>query len=169
MITIERFKLLFLSFCILSTQVNLFSEGFKTVDSSPEAEIKPENYLKKYSETKINSGEKVSVFVYSSELKVDIWDYGIEDGDIITILQNDKPILENFKVSRRKKRISLKLIDDVNLIKIITIDAGKLETNTTKLKLHDYRREYEVVANLEKGKAAMINIVKLKVPARKNK
>jgi hypothetical protein len=84
-------------------------------------------------------------------------------------LQNDNPILENFKVSRRKKRIILKLNDDVNLIKIITVDAGKLETNTTKLKLYDYRREYEVVANLEKGKAAMINIVKLKVPGRKNK
>jgi hypothetical protein len=144
-------------------------EKIKKVDSVVKAEIKPENYLKKYSETKIESGEKVSVFVYTSELKVDIWDYGIEDGDIITILQNDKPILENFKVSRRKKRIILKLNDDVNLIKIITVDAGKLETNTTKLKLYDYRREYEVVANLEKGKAAMINIVKLKVTAKKNK
>jgi hypothetical protein len=141
----------------------------KKIDSVVKAEIKPENYLKKYSETKINSGEKVTVFVYASELKVDIWDYGIEDGDIITILQNDKPILKNFKVSRKKKRIVLKLTDSKNLIKIITVDAGKLETNTTKLKLYDYRREYEVVANLEKGKAAMINIVKLKVPAKKNK
>jgi hypothetical protein len=144
-------------------------EKIKKVDSVVKAEIKPENYLKKYSETKIKSGEKVTVFVYTNELKVDIWDYGIEDGDVITILQNDNPILENFKVSRRKKRIILKLNDDVNLIKIITVDAGKLETNTTKLKLYDYRREYEVVANLEKGKAAMINIVKLKVPGRKNK
>ena len=144
-------------------------DKIKKVDSVVKAKIKPENYLKKFSETKIKSGEKVTVFVYGSELKVDVWDYGIEDGDIITMLHNDKPILENFKVSRKKKRIILKLNDDKNLIKIITIDAGKLETNTTKLKLYAFRREYEVVANLEKGKAAMINIVKLKVSRKKNK
>jgi hypothetical protein len=39
----------------------------------------------------------------------------------------------------------------------------------TKLKLYDFRREYEVVANLKEGKAAMINIVKLKVPTKKKK
>jgi len=144
-------------------------EKIEKIDSVVKAEIEPENYLKKFSETKINSGEKVSVFVYSNELRVDIWDYGVEDGDIITILQNDKPILENFKVSKDKKKIILKLNDDINLIKIFTIDDGKIETNTTKLKLYAFRREYEVVANLQKGLPAMINIVKLKVPTNSDK
>ena len=101
--------------------------------------------------------------MYSSKIDVAIWDYGIEDGDIITILQNDKPVLENFKVTRKKKRITLVLNEKENAFKIITVNSGKLETNTTKLKLYDFRREYEVVANLEEGKAAVINIVKLKV------
>lgn len=144
-------------------------EKVKKVDSVVKEQIKPANYLKKFSETKLNSGEKVSVFVYSSKIKVDIWDYGIEDGDIITILQNEKPILENFKVTRRRKEIILNLKDKENLIKIITVDSGKLKTNTTKLKLYDFRREYEVIANMEEGKAAMINIVKLKVTTKENK
>ena len=133
------------------------------IDSTVIAELKPENFLKKFSETNIKSGEKVSVFVYSNKIDVDIWDYGIEDGDIITILQNDKPVLENFKVTRKKKRITLNLDEKENAFKIITVNSGKLKTNTTKLKLYDFRREYEVVANLEEGKAAIINIVKLTV------
>ncbi|WP_334057897.1 hypothetical protein [Polaribacter sp. P097] len=140
----------------------------KRVDSIVKDNLKPENYLKKFSETKINSGEKVSVFVYSSKIKIDVWDYGIEDGDIITILQNDKPVIENIKVSRRKQSFVLNLNEKVNTFKIITVDAGKLETNTTKLKLFDFRREYEVVANLKKGEAAILNIVKLTVKPKKN-
>lgn len=139
----------------------------KKIDSAVITKLKPENFLKKFSETKIKSGEKVSVFVYSSKIKVDIWDYGIEDGDIITILQNDIPVIENYKVTRRKKKIVLNLKNKENLFKIITVDSGKLKTNTTKLKLYDFRREYEVIANLEEGKAAMINIVKLKVPTKR--
>lgn len=141
----------------------------KKVDSIVKEEMKPENYLKKFSETKINSGEKVSVFVYSSKIKVDIWDYGIQDGDIISVFQNDKPILENYKVTIQKKKIILNLEEKENLLKIITVNSGKLKTNTTKLKFYDFRREYEVIANLEEGKAAMINIVKLKVPSKKKK
>jgi hypothetical protein len=139
----------------------------KKVDSLVKDEIKPENYLRKFSETKINSGETVSVFIYTSKMKMEIWDYGIEDGDIITILNNGIPILENFSVTRIKKSIFLDLKEDKNVLKIITVNSGKLKTNTTKLKLYDFRREYEVIANLKEGKAASINIVKLKVKKKK--
>ena len=138
-------------------------EKIKKIDSIVKEEIKPENYLKKFSETKINSGEKVSVFVYTKKMKMEIWDYGIQDGDIITILNNDIPILENYSVTRKKKSIIVNLSDEKNLIKIITINSGKLKTNTTKLKLYDFRREYEVIADLEEGKEATINVVRLKV------
>lgn len=133
------------------------------VDSIVKAEIKPENYLKKFNETKIKSGEKVSVFVYTDKMKIEIWDYGKEDGDIITILNNDIPILENYLVTKKKKSIIVNLNNEKNLIKIITINSGKLKSNTTKLKLYDFRRQYEVIADLEEGKEAEINIVRLKV------
>jgi hypothetical protein len=138
-------------------------DKFIKVDSIVKEEIRPENYLKKFSETKINSGEKVSVFVYTSKMKMEVWDYGIQDGDIITILNNDIPILENYSVTRKKKSIIVNLSDEKNLIKIITINSGKLKTNTTKLKLYDFRREYEVIADLEEGKEAIINVVRLKI------
>ena len=138
-------------------------DKIKKVDSIVKAEINPENYLKKFSETKIKSGEKVSVFVYTSKMKMEIWDYGKEDGDIITILNNDIPILENYSVKNNKKTIIVNLNDKKNLIKIITVDSGTLKTNTTKLKLYDFRRQYEVIADLDEGKEAVINVVRLKV------
>lgn len=138
-------------------------DKIKKIDSVVIAEIKPENYLKKFSETKIKSGEQVSVFVYTSKLKMEIWDYGKEDGDVITILNNNVPILENYSVKKKKKTIIVDLKDKNNSIKIITVNSGKLKTNTAKLKLYDFRRQYEVIADLEEGKEAIINIVKLKV------
>ena len=135
----------------------------KKIDSIVKEEIKPENYLKKFSETKINSGEKVSVFVYTNKMKMEIWDYGIEDGDVITISNNNVVLLENYIVKRKKKSIIVNLSDAENLIKITTINSGKLKTNTTKLKLYDFRRQYEVIADLDEGKEATINVVRLKV------
>ena len=73
------------------------------VDSVVKAEINPETYLKKFSETKINSGEKVSVFVYKSKMKLEVWDYGVEDGDVITLFNNNVPILENYSVKKQRK------------------------------------------------------------------
>lgn len=135
----------------------------KKVDSTVLQELKPEVFLKKFSETNINSGEQVSVFMYTNKMKVEIWDYGIEDGDVISIEQNNKIVLDNFLVTRRKKTVTFNLIDGKNEFKIITKDTGKLKTNTTKLKFYDYRREYEVLANLEKDKPATINVVRIKV------
>jgi hypothetical protein len=133
------------------------------IDSATKSKLEPKIFLKKFGKTEIKSGDKVSVFVYNSKIKFDIWDYGIEDGDIVTITQNGIPILENFKVTIKRKQFILNLKEKNNLIKIITVNSGKLKTNTTKLKLYDFRREYELIANLEEGKAALINIVKLTV------
>ena len=138
-------------------------DKIKKVDSTIKAEINPENYLKKFSETKIKSGEKVSVFGNTSMMKMEIWDFGKEDGSIITIFNNDIPILENYSVKNNKKTIIVDLNDKKNLIKIRTIDSGTLKTNTTKIKLYNFRRQYEVIADLDEGKEAIINVVILKV------
>tara|TARA_R110002072_G_C7955914_1_gene533546 strand:- start:2687 stop:3544 length:858 start_codon:yes stop_codon:yes gene_type:complete len=142
-------------------------EKIEKIDSLVKAEIKPENYLKKFSETQIKSGEIVSVFMYTSKMKLEIWDYGKEDGDVITILNNDIPILENYTVTKERKSIIVHLNDKNNLFKIKTISSGKLKTNTTKLKLYDFRRQYEVIADLNEGKEATINVIKIKVKPKK--
>ncbi|TVZ54847.1 hypothetical protein OD91_0084 [Lutibacter sp. Hel_I_33_5] len=132
----------------------------KKIDSIVKKQIEPKNYLRKFSETSINSGEKVSVFIYTKKLRLEVWDYGKEDGDIISISNNGKMIIENFRVTKEKKKLNIDLKNSINIIKIINISAGKLKTNTTKIKLYDYRRDYEVLANLEEGKSAIINIIK---------
>ena len=139
----------------------------KRVDSIVKEKIKPENYLKKFSETQIKPDEKVTVFVYSSKIKMEIWDYGKEDGDEITILQNNIPILPNYVVTKSKKKLYIDLVEGENFIKIITTNAGEIETNTTKLKLYAFRREYEIVSNLKEGESAIINIVKVNIPSKK--
>lgn len=132
----------------------------KKVDSIVKEKLKPENFLKKFSETTIDSGEEVSVFMYANELRMEIWDYGKEDGDIITVEVNGEVVLDKFVVKKSKKVLKVKLAEGKNAIKVITVNAGKLETNTTKIKLYDIRRSYEVLANLEVGKPAFINVYK---------
>ena len=132
----------------------------KKIDSVVKEKLKPENFLKKFSETNISSGEEVSVFMYANELRMEIWDYGKEDGDIISIELNGKVILKNYSVKKVKKILRILLSKGKNSLKITTVNAGELDTNTAKIKLYDTRRTYEVLTNLEVGKSALINIYK---------
>lgn len=133
----------------------------KRVDSTTKEKLKPKIYLKKFSETRIKSEEEVSVFIYTSKMKLEIWDYGKEDGDIVNIFLNDKLILENYSVTKERKRLVLNLTDKKNRLKITTISAGKLKTNTAKIKIYDFMRQYEIVSDLQVGKSAYVNIIKL--------
>ena len=138
-------------------------DNIKKLDSAAKEKFNPEVVLKKFSETKIKSGEQVTVFVYNPKMKLDIWDYGKEDGDVITLYQNGKVILKDYSVTKKKKSITLTLTDKINKIEVKNNNAGKLKSNTTKLKIYDYRRQYEIVADIEEGKSTTLNIVKLEV------
>ena len=59
-----------------------------------------------------------------------------------------------------KKNLRILLSKGKNSLKITTVNAGELDTNTAKIKLYDTRRTYEVLTNLEVGKSALINIYK---------
>lgn len=133
----------------------------KRVDSVTVKKIEQNKFLETNFETKIKSGEEVSVFIRSSELRIEIWDYGKEDRDIISIELNGNPVLTNYIVKKTKKVLILNLPKSKNLLKFITVNSGELETNTTKIKIYDIRRSYEILANLNVGKPASINIYKV--------
>ena len=80
-------------------------EKKKRIDSVIKKELTPEVYLKKFSETRIKSGEKVSVFVYTSKMKLELWDYGKEDGDVIDVYLNGKRNIVELYCYKKEKEI----------------------------------------------------------------
>ena len=73
----------------------------------------------------------------------------------------EKEILSNYIVTKKKKKFTVSLVEGKNELKIKTVNSGSLETNTAKIKIYDYMREYEVISDLEEGKFATVNIIKL--------
>lgn len=132
----------------------------KKIDSVVKEKINPNKVLKKQNETTITSGETVSVFVYKENLKMEIWDYGKEDGDKISLYVHNKILFDSLLVTKKKKKLNLKLNKGSNIIKIATVNAGSLPTNTAKIILYDYERTYEVLVNLKVGESTKINIVR---------
>lgn len=131
----------------------------KKIDSITKEKVNPEKILMKFGKTTLAEDEKITIYLKSSDMKMEIWDYGKEDGDIIDLYLNGKRIIQKFKLKKKKKKLVLKMQKGKNTIKISTVDAGKIKTNTAIIKIYDSSRFYELKSNINEGKSAEINII----------
>lgn len=131
----------------------------KRIDSVTKEQLKPEKVLKRFGKTSLTEDEILTVYLKSKKMKIEIWDYGKEDGDIIDFYLNGKKLLNNLKLKKKKKRMILNLENGKNSLKISTINGGFLETNTAIIKIFDNSRFYELKSDIKEGKSATINII----------
>jgi hypothetical protein len=89
-----------------------------------------------------------------------VWDGGVVDGDVITVLFNDKPVLTNYMLDKPHKQITLPITKRMNKITIIAEDEGANPPNTANIGLIDGGKFYNLTAYNNKGKKAEIVIVK---------
>lgn len=111
---------------------------------------------------KINSlikGQNLNVFVKSDKVLLEIWDAGKEDGDMIQLYQNGKILLKDYKVTNKKKVITLN-IQKENIFKITASNEGEISPNTAMIQLIDEKRKFELMSNLKEGESATITILK---------
>ena len=131
----------------------------KKIDSVVKEKLKPERVLNKFGKTNLSSDEIITVFMKNKKVRFQIWDYGKEDGDIVDIYINGKKSLPNVKLKKEKKSLYINLKKGLNKIKVTTVSAGKIKTNTAKIKIYDSSRFYELLSKIDEGKSAEINIV----------
>jgi hypothetical protein len=144
----------------LVNKVNKKLQKSKKVDAKTKKEVNPVKLLDSLKINKLSKEQNLNVFWESNVLKLDIWDNGQEDGDIINIFHNNKLLLSEYLVTNKKKTINITLIGKNDVFKIVATNEGKIKPNTAKLELHDKNRSFELLATLNKDEEASITIIK---------
>jgi len=91
---------------------------------------------------------------------IQVWDGGVIDGDVITILLNGKEVLTNYTLTKTKKQLFLTLTEKINTITIVAGDEGTAPPNTAQMILYDGPIQHEILAFNKEGKTASIVITK---------
>jgi hypothetical protein len=93
--------------------------------------------LKKADDLYLTSADVLKLNWSSNDIKLSLWDGSKVDQDKISVIVNDKTILENFVISKEKKVISIPFTEDVCKIVILAVNEGKAPPNTVNILLED--------------------------------
>ena len=145
----------------LAEKVNKKIQKSKKIDKQVKEKNNPIALLDSLKINKLSKDQNLSVFWESKFVKIEIFDSGKEDGDMINLYHNDKLILENYKVKHEKKIISLTLdLSITNEFKILALNEGELYPNTAKVVLHDSNRTFDLLTSFKKNESAFITFIK---------
>ncbi|RMG83287.1 MAG: hypothetical protein D6714_10025 [Bacteroidetes bacterium] len=98
------------------------------------------------------------------DIRIKVWDNGIVDGDILTLFLNGRKILNEYRVSKRKFSINVKLHQGINYLILHAEDLGKISPNTVAVSVDDGIKEQIVIlsSNLKESGAVMIRTFEIK-------
>lgn len=108
----------------------------------------------------IRAKEKVQVFTRDNTVVLTVFDVGQNDGDRISILVDDKPLLTNALVSSEPQEFVLSISNKAIEIKIEATSSGKIGANTVQINLTDSLHSIESITNMNAGESAVFKIVK---------
>lgn len=94
----------------------------------------------------------------SREIILKVWDHGQEDNDTLSILLNDKVILNKHMISHKKKKIKLTLQKGENIIKVIAHNEGQLKPNSATIQLKSSDNSKTLLINSSLNSNAIINV-----------
>ncbi|TAE45526.1 MAG: hypothetical protein EAY69_10175 [Cytophagales bacterium] len=90
---------------------------------------------------------KNKIKVKSRKITLEVWDQGLEDGDIISLNYNNKWILENFTIKKRKKIIEIDLEGKNNYLILHAINLGSSPPNTVAIAIKDGKKTHKTFLN----------------------
>lgn len=90
---------------------------------------------------------KNKIKVKSRNITLEIWDQGLEDGDIISLNYNNRWILENYTTTKRKKSIDITLDGKDNYLILHAINLGSSPPNTVALVIKDGKKTHKTFLN----------------------
>jgi hypothetical protein len=135
-------------------------EKSKKVDNETKEKFNPLKMLDSLKINKLSKDENLNVFWKGTKLKLQIWDSGQEDEDIINLYHNDKLLLKNYTLVNKKLEIDIVLNAKENIFRIIAVNEGLIAPNTAQILLIDEMRVFELMSNLKKGESSTISIIK---------
>jgi len=108
----------------------------------------------------LKANKTLSVFTKSKFVNLELYDGGQEDGDIITIMVNDKKVLSNFTVTSNRNVLPIEILADKTSIVLIAENTGTISTNTAVIEISDGKNNIRALTNLNVGETTQIDILK---------
>jgi hypothetical protein len=134
-------------------------EKSKEIDDAAKKEFNPKILFDSLQTQQLTTGENLTIFFESNDIKLTIWDKNKEDGDIITLKHNAIPVLQNYTVKNQAHQISMRLMDGENVFTIEALNEGSIAPNTAMIILEgDQTIEFQ--SNLRKGEKATVRILR---------
>jgi hypothetical protein len=134
-------------------------EKSKELDPETKKQYNPQLLFDSIQTQQLTTGESLTIFVGSETVTLSIWDKNKEDGDIITLKHNEKPILSHFAVRNKVQHVTVSLEAGENVFTIEAINEGSMVPNTAMIVLEGDRK-IEFQSNLKQGEKAMVRIVR---------
>lgn len=102
--------------------------------------------------------------VARSEIRIQVWDNGVADGDIATLFLNGKKILGRYRVNKSKYSIPVNLLTDNNILVLHAESLGSVPPNTIAVSVFDGVKEQTIVlcSNLKESGAVLIRTFQVK-------
>ena len=112
---------------------------------------------------KITAGVEKSYDWNADSVVAEVWDGGIMDGDVVTILFDGRPVLDHYTIQKQKRRLVLQLpAGGVHSFVVVAENEGSEPPNTATLMLYDGSAHYSLIAYNTKGQKSLIWIKKVK-------
>lgn len=145
----------------LVNKVNKKIQKSKKIDIETKEKNNPIKLLDDLKINKLSKDQNLNVFWETKTITIEIFDSGKEDGDIVNLYNGSKIILSNYKVTNKKKTITIEL-DSTNKTEFVieAINEGTITPNTSKIILIDKNRTFELMSNLNKKDKASITFIK---------
>lgn len=102
--------------------------------------------------------------VARSDIRIQVWDNGVADGDVATLFLNGKKILGRYRVNKSKYSIPVKLLTDNNILVLHAESLGSVPPNTIAVSVFDGQKEQTIVlcSNLKESGAVLIRTFQVK-------
>ena len=108
----------------------------------------------------ITAGVQKQYDWFSDSCTLEIWDGGVIDGDVISLMVNDEHVLTKFTLAKEKKIIHFPVSKKINTITIVAEEEGINPPNTAQLIFYDGTEQYRLTAFNKKGEKASVVIKK---------
>ncbi|MCW3122224.1 MAG: Protein of unknown function precursor [Flavipsychrobacter sp.] len=91
---------------------------------------------------------------------IELWDNGVVDGDVVSLLVNDEKVLANYTLGKQRKQLKFPVTKKINTITVIAEEEGINPPNTVELMFYDGEDRYKLTAFNKKGEQATVVIRK---------
>ena len=93
-------------------------------------------------------------------LKLEIWDNDKEDGDVVSVMLNERWIFKGFKVTKNHKKVEIPLVKGVNTLTFHADNLGSAPPNTAALSFWDGTQMQTIILNSDMQNSEAIRLIR---------